>query len=104
MSSWCSMCARHSERLQPCCSKYVSNDGVPVCERRSKSQLGVAQVSLIVGLLVGTVGMGAFVGVQIAQEGRSAVRMVTEALPTWSAEAYDSANASLSTALVKQVV
>ena len=66
--------------------------------------VGGAQVSLIVGLLVGTVGMGAFVGVQIAQEGRSAVRVVTEALPTWSADAYDSANASLSTALVKQVV
>ncbi|CAL8462876.1 g2410 [Coccomyxa elongata] len=41
-------------------------------------------VGLIVGLLVGTVAVGTFVGLQIAQEGRTAVLAVSEALPTWS--------------------
>ena len=44
------------------------------------------QVGLIVALVLGTAGMGAFVGVQIAQEGRTAVRAVTEALPAWSVQ------------------
>lgn len=42
------------------------------------------QVGLIVGLLVGTVAVGTFVGLQIAQEGKTAVLAVSEALPTWS--------------------
>lgn len=57
------------------------------------------QVGLIVGLILGTAGVGAFVGVQIAQEGRTAVRAVTEALPAWSADAPDGDE----TALMKQV-
>ena len=44
------------------------------------------QVGLIVALVLGTAAMGAFVGVQIAQEGRIAVRAVTEALPAWSVQ------------------
>ena len=44
------------------------------------------QVGLIVALVLGTAGVGAFVGVQIAQEGRTAVRAVTEALPAWSVQ------------------
>ena len=56
------------------------------------------QVGLIVALLVGTVGAGTFVGLQIAQEGRTAVIAVTEALPTWSVKP-----SSDQTALAKQV-
>ena len=44
------------------------------------------QVGLIVALVLGTAGVGAFVGVQIAQEGRTAVRAVSEALPAWSVQ------------------
>ena len=64
-------------------------------------RLGVAyfgQVGLIVGLLVGTVAAGTFVGLQIAQEGRTAVLAVTEALPTWSLKPSNE-----STALAKEV-
>jgi len=57
------------------------------------------QVGLIVGLILGTAGMGAFMGVQIAQEGRTAVRAVTEALPAWSSVTPEGP----STGLVKQV-
>ncbi len=58
------------------------------------------QVGLIVGLLVGTVGAGTFVGLQIAQEGRTAVLAVTEALPTWSLK---SSSSEQHTALARQV-
>ena len=58
-----------------------------------------AQIGLIVGLILGTAGIGAFMGVQIAQEGRTAVRAVTEALPAWSSNAPEGP----STGLVKQV-
>ena len=51
------------------------------------------------GLILGTAGMGAFIGVQIAQEGRTAVRAVTEALPAWSSDAPEGA----ATAVAKQV-
>ena len=57
------------------------------------------QIGLIVGLILGTAGIGAFMGVQIAQEGRTAVRAVTEALPAWSSDSPEVP----STGLVKQV-
>ena len=57
------------------------------------------QVGLITGLILGTAGMCAFMGVQIAQEGRTAVRAVTEALPMWSPDSSQGA----ATALAKQV-
>ncbi len=60
---------------------------------------GFLQVGLMMGLILGTAGMGAFVGLQIAQEGRTAVRAVTEALPAWQAEILEDAP----TALAKQV-
>lgn len=51
------------------------------------------QVGLIVTLLVGTVASGTFVGLQIANEGRTAVLAVTEALPSWSLKPSDQATA-----------
>lgn len=57
------------------------------------------QVGLIVGLLVGTVAVGTFVGLQIGQEGRTAVLAVTEALPTWSLKLGNE-----TTALAKQAL
>ncbi len=55
----------------------------------------------MMGLILGTAGMGAFVGVQIAQEGRTAVRAVTEALPTWQSDGPEGSPSA--TALTKQV-
>jgi len=59
------------------------------------------QVGLIVALLVGTVASGTFVGLQIAYEGRTAVLIVTEALPSWSLKPSDQATA-LSTQVATQ--
>ena len=53
----------------------------------------------MMGLILGTAGMGAFMGVQIAQEGRTAVRAVTEALPAWTSDAPEGAD----TVLAEQV-
>ena len=54
------------------------------------------QIGLIVGLILGTAGMGAFMGIQIAQEGRTAVRAVTEALPAWSSDSPEGPSTGLS--------
>ena len=53
----------------------------------------------MMGLILGTAGMGAFMGVQIAQEGRTAVRTITEAIPAWSSDVPEGA----ATTLAKQV-
>ena len=54
----------------------------------------MGQVGLMIGLLLGAVGVGGFVGLQMAQEARTAVVAVTEALPAWSFKPQNS-NGSL---------
>jgi hypothetical protein len=52
------------------------------------------QVGLILAVLLGAVGVGGFVGLQVAQEARMAVVAVTEALPAWTLKPPDQ-NSSL---------